>query len=333
MQVRGRWWDFGETGLWQQRFQHWLRRRVPPTTEVTLDRFRLFVFPSRAGFGYLLTCGLIWLLGTNYDNNLSLALAFLMLSLMIVAIIHTFNNLSGVTLKGVGSSEAYAGELVEFQVLLSRRPNKRHENIQLMFHSGDASVTTVDLVDCSEARAKLFVPSTQRGWLNPGRLLVETHYPLGLIRVWTWLDLDVRALVYPAPMASATPAFQGAQQGEGRLPHEEGGEDFAGLKDYQPGHSLRHVAWKQYARGRGLHLKDFADYRVPNRWLDWDSLEGVPTEERLSRLCYWVNELAKTQTEYGLRLPGVELVPSSGLEHKRQCLRALASFRAADGRH
>ncbi len=312
----------------QRSFWRWIRRRLPPTREVTLDRFRLLVIPSAAGFGYLLVSLLIWLLGTNYDNNLALSLAYLMTSMFVVAIIHTFNNLSGITVTGISAHAAFAGEPVEFQVLLSRRPSKRHENIQLAFRRAgrEVTVTTVDLIENSEFRAKLFVPSTRRGWLHPGRLLVETYYPLGLIRVWTWLDLDLKALVYPAPAVAGSPALMGAQQGEGHQPQEAGTEDFAGLRDYQPGHSLRHVAWKHYARGQGLYLKDFADYLAPSRWVDWDCLPGLPTEERLSRLCYWVMTLAKTHDEYGLRLPGVEITPASGLEHKHQCLRALALF-------
>jgi len=299
---------------------------MPPSPAITLDRQRLFVFPSRQGFVFLSISLLIWLLGTNYDNNLALALAFLMVSLFVVSIIHTFNNLSGVTLTALAGGTAFAGKDVEFEVLLSRSGNKRFENIQVGWPGG--STATVDLIE-QEERVKLFVPSTHRGWFHPGRLLVETYYPLGLIRVWTWLDLDARALVYPTPVCAGPPPDQIGGQLDGDLLREAGGEDFAGLKDYRVGHSLRHVAWKHYARGQGLHLKEYSDYIASSCWLDWDSLAGLGREERLSRLCYWVLALAKTRNDYGLRLPGTEIKPGSGLEHKHQLLRALALFEGA----
>ena len=313
-----------KAGFLRRRFWRWINRRLPPQREITLDRFRLFVFPSLPGFVYLLLCLLVWLLGTNYDNNLALLLTYLLVSLFVVAILHTFNNLSGLTLTALGGQTAFAGEDVELEVLLSRNGKRRYENIQLGWSGG--SLATVDVIDSAEQRVKLFVPTTKRGWFNPGRLLVVTHYPLGLIRVWTWLDLDIKALVYPAPVAAGAPPPALGQHGDGEQLHEAGAEDFSGLKDYQPGHSLRHVAWKQYARGRGLYLKEYADYLASGCWLDWDALEGLPREERLSRLCHWVIEMAKTPDDYGLRLPGEEVAPAAGLDHKHRLLRALALF-------
>lgn len=314
-----------EAGYWQRRFWRWVIRRMPPAQAITLDRFRVFVFPSRQGFGFLFICLLVWLLGTNYENNVVMSLAFLMVSVFIVSIIHTFNNLSGVTVTSLSGKTAFAGEDVEFEVLLSRNSNKRYENIQLTWPGG--STATVDLIDNSEQRVKLFVPSSRRGWLNPGRLLVETYYPLGLIRVWTWLDMDVKALIYPAPLYAGTPPFSRGHRSDGDQLREDGAEDFVGLKDYQLGHSLRHVAWKHYARGQGLYLKDYCDYLAPSCWLDWDSFPGMPKEERLSRLCYWVIEMARSRNDYGLRLPGRAMAPSTGIEHKQELLRALALLR------
>jgi len=107
---------------------------------------------------------------------------------------------------------------------------------------------------------------------------------------------------------------------------EFGVEDFVGLKNYQPGAPLKHVAWKHYARGRGMHQKEYSDYVDRRIWLDWDYFAGMPKESRLSRLCYWVLEISKTTDEYGLRIPGVTLQPARGEDHKRKVLEALALF-------
>ena len=315
---------FWQRRFWRRRFQRWLQRRVPAQSPQTLDRVKLFIFPSAAGFSFLLVSMLLWLVGTNYENNLIIALAFLLISLFVVSILHTFGNLSGLTLHFVSSAPAYCGEDAEVEIRVSAEGGRQYENVLLCWPGGSTAVA--NLLDSRECHCKLFVPTGRRGWLDPGRLLVESCYPLGLLRCWTWLDLDVRVLIYPKPVYGGKVPPSHAVDDEGELQAEHGSEDFNGLKAYRPGESLRHIAWKQYARGRGLHSKDFTAYVDQRLWLDWDFFAGFDREARLSRLCYWVQEVGKTQSEYGLRLPGVEIAPGKGLAHKQRVLKALALF-------
>ncbi|TQV67718.1 DUF58 domain-containing protein [Exilibacterium tricleocarpae] len=301
-----------------------MRKRLPAQSPQTLDRFKLFIFPSAAGAGFLVVTLLLWLVGTNYENNLVIGLAFLLTSLFVVSILHTFGNLSGVTLRALDSVPAFVGEDAEVTLLVSAEGGRQYENILLGWPDG--STVAANLLDSRETRCKLFVPTRERGWMDPGRLLVETYYPLGLMRCWTWLDLDIRVLVYPRPIYGGKVPPAEAVADDGSLAADHGSEDFNGLKAYRPGESLRHIAWKHYARGQGLHTKDFTALVDQRLWLDWEFFDRFDKEGRLSRLCYWVLEISKTQNEYGLRLPGVEIRPGKGLEHKQQVLKALALF-------
>jgi uncharacterized protein (DUF58 family) len=310
--------------FYRQRFWRWVARRLQPTRKITLSNKKLFIFPSRAGFGFLIFTLLLWMIGTNYENNLVLGLAYGLVALFVVTILHTFNNLSGLQLEYLGSTAVFCDEDAEIELLLNCEPNQSYENVQVGYPQG--SMATADLIDTDQLRLKIFVPAYHRGWLNPGRLQVKTTFPFGIIRCWTWLDMDARVLVYPKPVAAGKPPASQVGSDEGELHSKHGAEDFYGLKNYQAGESLRQVAWKQYARGGELYSKEYAAYCDQNLWLEWDSLEGLPREERLSRLCFWVLEISKTQQDYGLRLPGVEIQPSTGLAHKQQVLKALAVF-------
>lgn len=106
----------------------------------------------------------------------------------------------------------------------------------------------------------------------------------------------------------------------------EGAEDFYGLRQYQSSDPPRHVAWKSFARTDELLTKQYASFADRRVWLDWDLLSGLETEARLSRLCYWVLQLAATSNEYGLRLPGQEIPPGRGEQHRDAVLKALALF-------
>ena len=106
----------------------------------------------------------------------------------------------------------------------------------------------------------------------------------------------------------------------------QGDADFAGLRPFQAGDSLHRVAWKAYARGQGLHTKQYAGTDVVSHVFDWDSLEGLGTEARLAQLCRWVLDAQERGEAFGLRLPGQAIAPNLGAAHRQHCLTALALF-------
>ncbi len=119
---------------------------------------------------------------------------------------------------------------------------------------------------------------------------------------------------------------QGYSHQELGISHGAGNEDFHGLRDYRPGESSRHIAWKAVAREQGLLVKQFEGGNDSVLWLSWDSLNGMAVEERLSQLCRWVLDAHRCGKHYGLAIPGKKLSPAFTLQHQRQCLEALALF-------
>lgn len=310
--------------LFRNHWQAWLNRRLPPSRSIRLDRHNVFIFPTRAGFVFLLFLVLLGLLATNYENNLVFALTFLLAGLFVVSILHTFNNLSGLVVTAVRCQPAFVGEDAQFDVLLQRRHPHAYENLRVNFQG--APVFVADLIEVSQQKVVLYVPTSTRGWMNPGRLRIETRYPLGLLQAWSVLDLDINTLVYPKPIkAGLIPPASGGY-GHGALAGMGGSDDFYGLKPYREGASPRGIAWKHFARGRGLLSKEYAATVDRRIWLDWDYLAGQQRELRLSRLCYWVLQVHQAGDEYGLRLPGVEIQPDKGVCHQEQVLKALALF-------
>lgn len=308
-----------------KRFDAWMLPRLKPARSHCLTNKRLFIMPSPAGAGFLAVVVLLWLTGTNYENNMVLGLAFFLTALFVVGIYHTFFNMSGLSLEVVRTSPCFVGEDAEVEVRLFARSGAAKENIRVCFDGGRS--VTVDLIQEHSVVIKLFTAGMQRGWYPPPRLTVESHFPLGIIRCWSWLVLEAPVLVYPRPVAGGEMPLSQSSDNDGDRLEEAGAEDFHGFKPYQAGTSPKHIAWKHYARGQGLYSKEYASYREQHVWLDWDALEGLGTELRLSRLCYWVTKLAASQQPYGLRLPGLSVPPATGVEHKHRLLKTLALYR------
>ncbi len=309
----------------KQRWQRWLSRRLPPAASVRLTQRRIFIVPTRVGLAFALALLLMLLAAINYQNSLAYALTFLLASLFIVAILHTYRNLAGLELKAAGARSVFVGEQGQFRLRLESSA-RTHQAIALGWPG--AAYQTRDVPAQGVSECELSLPALRRGWLRPGRLRVESRFPLGFLVAWSWVDLDQALLVYPQPLEGELPLAAGAADEldeQGMRAQGPGSEDFQGLKSYQPGDSKRRLHWKAYSRGQGLLVKDFAALGGRDPWLDFEALAG-DVELRLSLLCHWVLQLSERQQPFALRLPGQLLAPASGEQHRDACLRALALF-------
>ena len=307
-----------------RRWRAWIARRIPRAAHVRLDHRRIFIMPTRLGGAFAGVLVLLLLVAINYQNSLAYALTFLLASVAVVAILHTFRNLLGLTLQGLGAQEVYKGQDATFSVRLAGAA-RGHQALSLGA-VGPLSLP-FDVPGGEPLIQTLNVPSPRRGWLDAPRLRVETRYPLGLFVAWSWVTLDHQVLVYPAPVAGELPLASGTGEEAGSRLQRRGVEDFQGLRRHQPGDGLRRVSWKAYARERGLLVKDFASEQGGQWALSFDALEG-DVEYRLSRLCHAVLRLSERGQGFSLTLPGQRIGMNSGEAHTAACLFALALFGA-----
>ncbi len=308
----------------------WLDRRIPPSSQVTLDQRRIFIFPSRYGFLYLMLSMAIFIGATNYEKNMLYGLVFWLLGLFLVAILHSFANLSGLTITSIKAYPAFAGAHAEFELELSTAKRGGHEDIRLSWPGEEAVLTQV--TPSSPTRVILTHLSGQRGWLRPGRLRLESVYPLGLLRVWTWVDLDARALIYPKPILTRVQpiAMHHDEQGcERAFGHQD---EFQGFRDYQPGDPLRRVVWRSLAKGQSLQTAVYQNHVDQRQWIDWQQFEGMDRENRLARMCWLTLNLSRAEGHFGLRLPGMTFAPNQGDGHRDGLLKALALYESASPR-
>jgi len=291
---------------------------------VTLDRRRIFILPTGHG---LVFAGMLLLMlvgSINYALSLGFVLAFLLGGMALVSILHTYRNLAQLTISAGRTMPVFAGQQASFTLCLNNSSATERLAVGLMLEKPHSQF--VDIPAGETVYASLTMPAPQRGILRPGRFTIFTRFPLGLFRAWSRLGLDTACIVYPQPDTAKLPQLTGIQGRGGKAATAEGSDDFRGMRPYHRGDSLRHVAWKAVAQGRGMLIKQFSGQTMPELWLDWDDLAGMATEARLSRLCGWVLDAQNAGLSYGLRIPGTTLAPGDGEAHQRACLEALALF-------
>ncbi|MFW6092509.1 MAG: DUF58 domain-containing protein [Pseudomonadota bacterium] len=310
------------------RLGRWLDRRIPPGPTVSLTQRNVFIFPTATGFALMGLMVLLVVVAINYQASLIYGVAFLLGSLFTVTILYTFRNLSGLRLERIGTRAGFVGEDVEVSLRASRprgdgRRGRGREGIRIGF-PGDV-MHWVELYDQEADVVRVYARGSRRGYLRPGRLLVETRYPLGLLRAWTWVDLDIRALVYPRPLFEPLPDAAVGRRDEGELIDPHGSEDFTDIKAYRPGDPVKHIMWRSYARGDELVVKCYESFLEPRLWLDLDAVAG-DLETRLSRLTGQALRATRLGREFGVRLGGREIKPGTGEVHLEGVLRELALY-------
>jgi uncharacterized protein (DUF58 family) len=296
---------------------------------VILGHRRVYIVPTRLGWIFAATVATLLVGSINYALQLGFVLTFVLAGTGIAGMVHTTRNLARLAVSAGRAEAVFAGEAAQFRLLLDNRA--RHDRpAVLVRHSGSGAQVVLDLAAGALVEAVLAIPAQRRGWMPLGRVMLETRFPLGLFRAWSYVEPDVRCLVYPRPEYTTLPPPAAAGTAGASRAQALGNDDFSGLRTYQLSDSPRHVAWKAAARSDDMLTKQFSGAAGVELWLDWAGMAGTPDlEQRLSRLAGWVLAAERAGAAYGLRLPGMELAPDRGEAHLGACLQALALFSAA----
>ena len=342
--------------IFKQKFRNWAFRRSVETGTLVLNQRRIYILPSRQGFGFAFLLVLMLLGDINYNLSLGYVLTFLLATTAGMTMLYAFRNMAQLEIHAGYVESVFAGEQARF-VFHFNNPGKL-DRYQLHLHDDAGHHTVFDLPVQRSTPVELAVPAPRRGWLDSGRLTLYTHYPLGLFYAWTYIHFDVRCLVYPKPAAPQPLPAASAQDGIGKIT-TAGDEDFSGLRNYVSGDAMPRIAWKALAREQGLQVKQFSAFQGQELWLDWAQLPNIDQERKLELLTRWVLDADAQGLLYGLRIPGSEvrhrnggaepsgaggaarqllpqsagygsnvsqLPPQHNASHRAECLRRLALF-------
>jgi uncharacterized protein (DUF58 family) len=299
---------------------------------VRAGRFPL-AYPT-AGFGALLfVLGAMWYAASSQNSAAIYLLLFLLASVFLISIPHTLANLAGVTLRVESAKPAFAGDEVCLPVEIINSSRATRYGIEVVLPEAGK---TRERIDCiardSAARLNLRFLARHRGEHKIEKLDLTSCYPLGFVRVSQKVVSNQTYLVYPKPAGrSRLPTNDSSRFADREIEQSTGpGDDFAGVRDYVPGESQRHIDWKAVARGNPLMTKEFAAETKGAVRLDFFEIHSSDIEEKLSQLTLWVIEAERARQPYGLRLPGLEISPAAGQMHFHRCLRALSLFQGRE---
>lgn len=169
---------------------------------------------------------------------------------------------------------------------------------------------------------------TARGEVRLDRLRITTTFPFGLVRWTRVISQPQHTLIYPMLYelrhgilnTLTPPGLLGSRVSQ----HAGAGEDFFGLREFRPGDSLRHIAWKRTASADQLvsiertspspaRLRVILDLTTATNLLKaapTEKLTARELEERAISLAASLIHAAETEGfEVGLTIMGFDVPP------------------------
>lgn len=268
----------------------------------------------------------MWYAGASQSNGAAYLLCFMLASVAIVSIVHTWANLRGVAIEADPIRPVFAGE--DLVVKLHARSEQHRPRFGLKVRArGAAKPAVLGTVPAEgSVAADLAVRAARRGFFPVVRVQLASNFPLGFFTASRGAVLAQPHFIYPEPAGARPLPVSPAPSQHARDGHRTEGDDFGGVRAWRTGESQRHIDWKAAARGQPLLVKQWLGDTDETLYFEWEMLADLDTETRLSQLARWIVMAERDGASYGLRLPGFTRAPARGEGHYHACLRALAQF-------
>ncbi len=324
----------------------WLIARFPANNSLTTQHKNVFILPTRFGVGFFICILLLFVLGTNYQNNPILLVSYFMIGVGLWSVHSCFNNMvkQTVTIKEINT--AFVGEQNQlvFEINTTSISNPAvKDDVKMSILCAYADKQTLELSRLTNTRFTIKLPATARGRYTLPVIKFRSDYPFGLIKAWTYFVCDDEFWVYPTPKAvpwhlqssadnnGDSPSTKNTADSKSKV--ETGNAQFEGIKRFIPGSSMSQVAWKHYAKQphSELLLKEFIEPNFQPVLLTLDSVNTPALEDKVSALTQACLDLHAQSKPFGLSLSGygsnTKVVKiCSGTEHLTVCLKALSEF-------
>lgn len=270
--------------------------------------------------------------GAVQNNGVAYLLCFTTLVLSAMSWLRARENLRGIELSVGRLVAGRAGEISRLPLEIRALTGQGASGLEIMSAEGKRWCF-IEKIPPGGSHAVTLPMAAQAGVQRRVRVLLRSSYPMGLFSAERLIEVATHRCIHPKPEGDLPlPAPDRHVSGDvlnhrsaaGRPGRE--GDDFAGLREWHLGDSLRHVDWRAVARGRPLLVKQWASGSSQAVTLDWEQLP-LPEDARPGQIAQWMDRAEASDTPYALRLPGrAEIGPALGAVHASQCLDALAEF-------
>lgn len=306
--------------------ERWLLNRIPSENIIQLNINNTFILPSSFGWSCIGIIVCLFVLGTNFQNNIILLLCYFLLAMMLIAVFHSFFYFIQHKITFLAISPDFENRQLYLPVQIDSQQN--YEGGSLKF-AVNKDLTLLSHLAKNTQIIKMPLPKYKRGFYRSPKISITATYGFGLFKCWTYLTPKIDFYVYPAMRKSSIKLHRA--NADAQLAHSSDSQyvisdDLQGIREYQITDPMHHISWKHVAKGQGMLTKDFSESKGVSGWLRLADVPHANTEHALQCLCFQVQQLDKDQVQYGLDLGATKILPQEGQAHLHECLVQLALF-------
>lgn len=300
-------------------------------SEFIIGRRELYILPTRHGWYYALILLALFGIAMKFNNQAAFMMLFILMSVGLVAMLYTHNNVINLRLVSHPAKPIFAGETAHFPVSI-KNPSKAARSSVWLLSGGFQQLAK--LASDAQQTIDIKLPSLQRGYLACEPINLTSQYPIGIFFCWSKRYLSSeRCLVYPQPLDLTPFVDNSAQQGkqERHVHVRQGSEDYAGMKNYQAGDRLRDIHWPSLAKTNKLVSIQYESQGNSSQNISWFSLpNNFSVDDKLGQLCFWLLDAEQQGMRYQLEMPSHTIEFDSGNAHLHACLTVLALWGLED---
>ncbi|MCP0914462.1 MULTISPECIES: hypothetical protein [Legionella] len=304
-------------------FLPWAKKRISAKNPQQLTTRTLYILPSAFGCGYGLVVLTIAIGAINYQLNLAFLLAFLLIVLGILGMWASHQNLKGLLVQCLPINDTEQGQPATINLLV-KGENAVHFSLILQFPREESHY--IENIPKEGLQITLPLSTAKRGVFFLPQIKIYSYAPLGIFRVWGYLNFQMEYYVYPKPIS---PGYWPEKNLD--FPHgsaeQLGDEDLFELKPAaNPWMQAGRIAWKISARSQGWYLKTMTSTVGENWMFRMQEASSTNVEKSLQQLSYWLQTAEEQGQSYGLEIKDTCTEISQGAHHLQYCLRLLAAY-------
>lgn len=291
----------------------------------------IYIFPTMNGFKVLTLNFLLLIIGLIYANNYVLLFNFLLFCLVLSSMFYTHHNLKNIWIKSFAPISGHNKELAYLNVVLSSDNIQNNFELKTRLPKSfyfDAHTILIELITFEKAfNLKIPLSVKRRGKTHISGFFLETDFPFGFFKCFTFYPLDIDLVLYPARIAHHN---RQATSFELNVLDGKNEDDHLSYRSYQVGDSFNRLNWKRYAKDRQMnvvvhsqteHLVDFINIKTKS------IIDNHVIETILEQAAYDLNSSYQHEKKFCLLVNDSLVIESgSGKEHLERCLKFVGLY-------
>lgn len=300
----------------------WIKQGPSDSMPFVIGNRRIYVLPTQFGLFVGLALAVLNLGALNYNNNAALLLGFIIISVCNNSLIVAHLSLLGLRIQIQSVKPVFAGQtcVLPFVIHSHKSRHSKHPIFVMRYKNNETEFK----LDQEQINGQINITTEKRGVLAFDKLQIFTLHPLGLAKAWSTINLHTQTLIYPTPKGQPLHQMYSAVHGASGTNSKLMTDQPHHLREFKTGDSRKQIAWKASARTGNLQVREYESAQTEQLVLDWNGLHFLAYEQRIEQLCLWVVQASHKNLSFALQLPNQKIPSSTGNEHQRICLEALA---------